>query len=52
MSLSRNLYRAARLARTAEAIESGSPRRIRRRGKNILVGRALARSGFWRALWK
>jgi hypothetical protein len=52
MSLSRNLYRAARLARTAEAIESGNPRRIRRRAKNIVIGRALARAGFWRSLWK
>ena len=52
MSLSRNLYRAARLTRTAEAIGSGNPRRIRRRGKNLLVGRSLARAGFWRALWK
>jgi hypothetical protein len=52
MSLSRNLYRAARLARTAEAVGSGNPRRIRRRGKNIVVGRALARAGFWRWLWK
>ena len=52
MSLSRNLYRAARLARTAEAVGSGNPRRIRRRGTNIVVGRALARAGVWRWLWK
>lgn len=52
MSLSRNLYRAARLSRDAEVLASGSPRRINRRAKNILVGRLLSRGGFWRWLWK
>jgi len=35
-----------------EAVESGNPKRITRRAKNVLVGRALGRSGFWRSLWK
>jgi hypothetical protein len=34
------------------ALFSGNPQRQRRRAKNILLGRALGRSGFWRFLWK
>lgn len=45
----RSLYRAARAVRTAESLSS--PRRAGRRAKNIVVGRALARGGFWRWLW-
>jgi hypothetical protein len=52
MSLSRNLYRAARISRDVEALSSGNPRRIRRRAKNVVVGRALGRVGVWRWLWK
>ena len=55
MSLSRFLYRAARIARTTEAVEesveTGDPSYTERRVRNILVGRALAKGGFWRALW-
>ncbi len=50
-SLSSSLYRAARLTRSAEALESGNPKRIGRRARNVVVGRALARSGFWSLLW-
>jgi hypothetical protein len=35
-----------------KALASGNPKRIDRRVKNRLVGRALARAGFWRWLWK
>lgn len=52
MRLSRALYRAARIANNVEAVESGDPRRISRRARNVLVGRALSRGGFWRWLWK
>jgi len=52
MRLSRTLYRAARIANDVEAIESSNPRRVRRRAKNVLLGRALGRAGFWRTLWK
>jgi hypothetical protein len=45
------LFRLARTVNTVEAIASGDPRRIARRGKNIIVGRALRRVGFWRWLW-
>jgi hypothetical protein len=45
------LYRAARYTRTAEAIASGNPNRIARRARNVAVGRALAKAGFWSALW-
>jgi len=55
MRLSRFLYRAARTSRDVEAIaetaETGSPKYVARRAKNKLVGRALARVGFWRKLW-
>ncbi len=46
-----NLYRTARLANDVSALASGNPRRIARRARNRIVGRALARGGFWRLLW-
>jgi hypothetical protein len=52
MNLSRMLYRAARMSRDIEAVGSGSPRRISRRAKNKILGRALGRTGIWRRLWK
>jgi hypothetical protein len=52
MGLTRNLYRAARISNNLGAIFSGSPRRQRRRAKNIMLGRALGRGGVWRFLWK
>jgi hypothetical protein len=52
MGLARTLYRAARIANNVETLASGNPRRIRRRAKNILVGRALGRAGVWRRLWR
>ena len=51
-SLTRDLYRAARVSNNVSAIASGNPRRVARRGKNVVVGRTLGRSGFWRTLWK
>jgi hypothetical protein len=48
MGLARSLYRAARLANDAEVLASGDPRRVRRRAKNIVLGRALGRAGVWR----
>lgn len=47
-----SLFRIARAAATVSAVASGHPRRIARRAKNIVVGRALRRAGFWRTLWK
>lgn len=47
-SLSDGLYKAARTTRTLEVLASGNPLRIARRVKNIYLGRALGRSGFWR----
>ncbi|MGO9205751.1 MAG: hypothetical protein ACLQBX_06110 [Candidatus Limnocylindrales bacterium] len=46
-----NLYRTARLANDVCTLASGNPRRITRRARNRIVGRALARGGFWRLLW-
>lgn len=51
-SLTSLLFRTARRADDLEALASGNPKRIERRVKNRLVGRALARAGFWRWLWK
>ncbi len=45
------LYRTARLANDVSALTSGNPHRMARRAKNRIVGRALARGGFWRLLW-
>ena len=47
-----NLYRAARIANDVSAITSGNPRRMSRRARNVIVGRALGRAGLWRALWR
>jgi len=47
-----SLYRTARLANDLSAVASGNPRRITRRAKNKILGRALGRAGVWRMLWK
>lgn len=52
MSLTRNLYRAARIAADVSAVTSGDPKRMERRAKNKLIGRALGRAGLWRWLWR
>jgi hypothetical protein len=46
------LYKVARVVNDAETLASGNPNRIVRRLKNHVVGRVLARAGFWRWLWK
>lgn len=51
-SLSSQLFKAARIADDIEAAESGNPKRIARRAKNVALGRALGRPGAWRRLWK
>jgi hypothetical protein len=51
-SFTSQLYRAARLSNNISVIASGNPRRIARRAKNVTLGRALGRGGFWRWLWK
>jgi hypothetical protein len=51
-SLSSQLFRAARIADDIEAAGSGNPRRMKRRAKNVVLGRSLRRAGFWRRLWK
>jgi hypothetical protein len=47
-----SLYRTARMANDISVLASGSPRRITRRAKNKILGRALGRAGLWRLLWK
>jgi hypothetical protein len=51
-SLTSILFRTARRVDDLEALASGNPKRIERRLKNRLVGRTLARVGFWRWLWR
>ncbi len=51
-SLVSTLFRIARTADDVSALASGDPKRIERRAKNRLRGRALGRAGFWRWLWK
>lgn len=51
-SLSSQLFRAARVMDDLEAAGSGNPRRMRRRVKNVIVGRSLRKAGAWRRLWK
>lgn len=45
-----NLYKLARITRTAQVVASGDPKKIVRRGKNILLGRLMARltARLWR----
>jgi len=49
-NLVRSLYQFARVMNTLSALASGNPRRIARRGKNILLGRLLGRT-LWR-VWR
>ncbi len=46
------MYAAARLANDVSTVASGNPRRIVRRAKNKIIGRALGRAGLWRWLWR
>jgi hypothetical protein len=52
MSLRSSLYRSARILGDVQAVTSGNPKRLTRRAKNKLVGRALGRAGVWRFLWR
>jgi hypothetical protein len=52
MSLRSSLYRSARTLGDVQAVASGNPKRVARRAKNKVLGRALGRSGFWRFLWR
>jgi hypothetical protein len=56
MSLTSMLFRAARASDDARAVrrtfQTGDPRYVVRRGKNIVVGRELGKAGVWKGLWK
>ena len=51
-TLTSDLYRAARISNNLSAVVSGKPSRVARRSKNLVVGRTLGRTGFWRSLWR
>ena len=46
------MFKAARIAADVSAVASGKPHKVVRRVKNHVVGRTLAKAGFWRWLWK
>lgn len=46
MKLSNSLFKASRIMRDIEALSSGSPTKIIRRGKNKWVGRHIVRKVF------
>ena len=48
-TLTSTLERPSRISDGARAVRTGQ---AGRRAKNIVVGRALGRSGLWRWLWK
>jgi hypothetical protein len=48
-TLTSRLYRLARLSASGRAIRKGH---AGRRAKNIIIGRALGRTGVWRRLWR
>jgi hypothetical protein len=52
MKLRSLLYKSARTLGDVEAVASGDPKRISRRAKNKILGRALGRAGIWRSLWR
>jgi len=52
MKLTSALYKAARISNDLEALTSGKPSKMLRRGKNKLIGRGLGKAGIWRRLWK
>lgn len=47
-SLASQLFRLARSVDDVQLLASGNPRRIARRARNKLAGRALGRAGVWR----
>ena len=51
MKISTKLWKTRKLSRNIEVLLSGDSTKIFRRFKNILVGRTLARMGFWKWLW-
>lgn len=45
--LGSKLFRVARVLTDLEAVASGDPAKVARRGKNKAVGRLIAKSGIW-----
>lgn len=51
MAKTKGLYKFTRLARDVEVLSTMDGKKIIRRVKNKVVGRVLARIGFWKWLW-
>jgi len=51
-SIASRLFRLARQVDDVAAVASGDPKRMARRAKNKVIGRILARAGFWRRLFR
>lgn len=49
--MARTAYKLTRIIRDIEVLSSGSGSKIVRRIKNKIIGRFLARIGFWKWLW-
>lgn len=52
MRFAPKLYQIARTVNTIEALTSGDPKRMKRRLRNIVVGRLAARTGLLNKLFK
>jgi len=52
MKITSKLFKLSRLSADVSALSSGSGRKIAKRAKNKVVGRALGRLGIWGRLWK
>lgn len=52
MKISNFLYQSEKLSRDVRVLLSLDSKKIIRRVKNKIVGRLLARVGFWKFLWR
>lgn len=51
MKTSNKSYILSRKIRDVEVLLTGDPKKITKRVKNKIIGRLLAKIGFWKLLW-